>query len=450
MARQKSYYLCQNCGAKASKWIGKCPECNQWNTFVEEIVTSIAKQSAIKGKSEPRKISSIGEEGYSRYKTTIGEVNRVLGGGLVKGSVILIGGEPGIGKSTLTLQLALGINDHTVLYVTGEESEEQIKMRAERLGGVNDSCFVMNDSSCERIIETAKEFKPGLLIIDSIQTIRSETVESSAGTVTQVRESTYRIQEYAREYQVPVLIVGHINKEGNLAGPKVLEHIVDTVLVFENDATNTYRVIRSLKNRYGAAFEMAVFEMTGTGLIEILNPSDVLLSRFTDDRSGICISSFMGGNRSFLVEVQALVSSAVYGTPQRSATGFDTRRLNMILAVLEKKAGFRLAVKDVFLNIAGGMRVDDPAIDLAVSVAVLSSDLDLSVDINYCFAGEIGLSGEIRPVNRLDSRIREAERVGFSKFFTSSYGLEKLKQKDYKISMIGVKDIKDLMKQVFK
>ena len=416
MAKTKTVYICSNCGADSPKWLGKCPNCGEWNTYVEEVVakeTSAAKRPVPSGLSErgqarPVLLRDITAEKEDRLDMKDQELNRVLGGGLVKGSLVLIGGEPGIGKSTLVLQTILKLHDLKVLYVSGEESYRQLKMRADRLAPESQNCLILCETNLEQIFVQAQNIQPDLLIIDSIQTIFTELVESSPGSVSQVRECSAAILKYAKESGVPVLLIGHINKEGSIAGPKVLEHIVDTVLQFEGDQHYMYRILRSIKNRFGSTAELGIYEMRQEGLREVSNPSELLLTQNHEGLSGVAIAAAIEGIRPFLIETQALVSSAVYGTPQRSATGFDIRRMNMLLAVLEKRAGFKLAQKDVFLNIAGGLRVNDPAIDLAVLAAVLSSSLDISIEPGACMAGEVGLSGEIRPVNRIEQLIMEA------------------------------------------
>ncbi len=377
------------------------------------------------------------------------EFDRLLGGGIVPGSMILIGGEPGVGKSTLALQIALRIKNLKILYLSGEESAEQIRIRADRIGKVHDQCMILNDTWLENILVHLEQSPPGLVIIDSIQTLYSEHLDSSPGTITQIRDCTTRIMKYTKDRGIPVILIGHINKEGNLAGPKVLEHIVDVVLQFEGDRHYSYRILRASKNRFGATSELGIFEMTGSGLREISNPSEILLSHGDENMSGISIAATLNGNRPFLIEVQALVSSAVYGTPQRSCTGFDTRRLNMLLAVLEKRAGFRLGAKDVFLNIAGGLKVDDPAIDLAVTVAILSSSAEIPVDKSYCFAAEVGLSGEVRPISRIEQRITEAEKLGFKNIFISKYNKKGLDPSKYKISVKFVSKVEEVFKLLF-
>lgn len=453
MAKIKTIFVCQNCGAEASKWIGRCPSCSEWNTYVEEIVeknTSLTKPSLRITESKPELLDKITTEADPRIDTQNSELNRILGGGLVPGSVVLIGGEPGIGKSTLALQIALKMPGHKPLYISGEESLQQIKLRANRIGHSNPSCYILCETSFEKIMHYLKELNPGIVIIDSIQTLFTDVIESSPGSVSQVRECAAGLLRYAKETSTPVFLIGHINKEGSLAGPKVLEHIVDTVLQFEGDQNHIYRILRSSKNRFGSTSELGIFEMQNTGLREVLNPSEILINHHEEDLSGIAIAATIDGIRPFLIETQALVSTAAYGTPQRSSTGFDTRRLNMLLAVLEKRAGFRMAVKDVFLNIAGGIKVTDPAIDLAVISAILSSGTDIPIGSEVCFSGEVGLSGEIRPVNRIEQRISEAEKLGFNKIFISAAHKKNLNQSKQHIEIVFISKIESLIKMVFR
>ncbi len=432
MAKTKTSFFCQNCGAQASKWIGKCPSCGQWNTYVEELVEPVSKSlkswDLLSGKerktASPKLLSDISLTAESRMVLPDKELNRVMGGGLVEGSITLLGGEPGIGKSTLLLQLALQLQKASVLYISGEESEQQIRMRAERIGYAKTNCYILTETSTSSIFAHIAQLKPGLVIVDSVQTLQSGLIESSPGSVSQIRECAAEFLRFAKESGIPVLLIGHITKDGSIAGPKVLEHMVDTVLQFEGDRHHIYRILRSLKNRFGSTAELGIYEMMGSGLKEVENPSAVLISRKDESLSGSAIACTMEGLRPLLIEAQALVSSAVYGTPQRSATGLDLRRLNMLLAVLEKRCGFKLGAKDVFLNITGGLRIEDPAIDLAVICAVLSSNEDLAVNPHFCFAGEVGLSGEIRPVNRIEQRIKEAGKLGFEKIFCSRYKLQ--------------------------
>lgn len=452
MSRQRTQYVCQGCGAQSAKWIGRCPACGEWNTYTEEIIQAAVprQKSTFKTASNLQAITDIRPVSRERMKTGLEEFDRLLGGGLVPGSMVLIGGEPGIGKSTLALQIALLLNNRKVLYLSGEESAEQIRLRADRIGKLHENCLVLNDTYLENILNQVANTVPDLIIIDSIQTIYTDQLESSPGTVTQIRESASRILQYTKDKGIPVILIGHINKEGHLAGPKVLEHIVDVVLQFEGEQHYSYRILRASKNRYGATSELGIFEMTGKGLKQILNPSEILLSHRDENMSGVAIAATLNGNRTFLIEVQALVSSAVYGTPQRSCTGFDVRRLNMLLAVLEKRAGFHLGVKDVFLNIAGGIRVDDPAIDLGVIVAILSSSAEIPLGKETCFAAEVGLSGEVRPVSRIDQRIAEAEKLGFQYIFVSKYNQKGLDISKYQIGIKFVGKVEDVFKQLFK
>lgn len=457
MAKTKTVYVCSHCGADSLKWLGKCPNCGEWNTYVEEVVAKevpSAKRPVPSGLSErgqarPVLLRDITAEKEDRLDLKDQELNRVLGGGLVKGSLVLIGGEPGIGKSTLVLQTILKLHDLKVLYVSGEESYRQLKMRADRLAPDSQNCLILCETNLEQIFVQAQNVQPDLLIIDSIQTIFTELVESSPGSVSQVRECSAAILKFAKESGVPVLLIGHINKEGSIAGPKVLEHIVDTVLQFEGDQHYMYRILRSIKNRFGSTAELGIYEMRQEGLREVSNPSELLLTQNHEGLSGVAIAAAIEGIRPFLIETQALVSSAVYGTPQRSATGFDIRRMNMLLAVLEKRAGFKLAQKDVFLNIAGGLRVNDPAIDLAVLAAVLSSSLDISIEPGVCMAGEVGLSGEIRPVNRIEQRIMEAEKLGFSRILIPYNNLKGFDTSRCRIQIVQVRKVEEAFRQLF-
>jgi DNA repair protein RadA/Sms len=420
----KTTYVCQSCGNQFPKWIGRCSSCGEWNTIIEELVTTgktSNSQFLPKSTSKPVTLSSITLEREHRIDTLNGEFNRVLGGGLVPGGLVLLGGEPGIGKSTLVLQIALQIASLKVLYVSGEESLQQLKLRANRITGDNANCYFLCETSLENVLIHIENEHPDLVIIDSIQTLTTENAESSAGSVTQIRECTSGIMKLAKTENIAVILIGHINKEGNLAGPKVLEHIVDTVLQFEGDRNYLYRILRSVKNRFGSTSELGIFEMRQDGLHQVANPSEMLLSSHNEGLSGTATAASIEGLRSFLIEVQALVGSAAYGTPQRSATGFDIRRMNMLLAVLEKRAGFKLMAKDVFLNIAGGLRVDDPAMDLAIIAAVLSSNFDIAIGKQVAFAGEVGLTGEIRPVSRIEQRITEAQKLGFKEIYLSRY-----------------------------
>ncbi len=457
MAKTKTVYICSNCGADSPKWIGKCPNCGEWNTYVEETVVKESPAArrgaaAFSSSTKPRPVllHDISAEKEERLDMKDEELNRVLGGGLVRGSLVLIGGEPGIGKSTLILQTVLKLPELRVLYVSGEESSKQLKMRADRIDPDNQNCLILCETNLEQIFAHVENVKPDLLVVDSIQTVFTENVESSPGSITQVRECSAAILKYAKESGVPVLLIGHINKEGSIAGPKVLEHIVDTVLQFEGDQHYMYRILRSIKNRFGSTAELGIYEMRQDGLRQVSNPSELLLTQNHEGLSGVAIAAAIEGIRPFLIETQALVSTAVYGTPQRSATGFDIRRMNMLLAVLEKRAGFKLAQKDVFLNIAGGLRVNDPAIDLAVLSAILSSSLDISIETGVCMAGEIGLSGEIRPVNRIEQRIMEAEKLGFSRIIIPFNNLKGFNASPKsRIEIVQVRKVEEAFRQLF-
>lgn len=451
MAKVKRAFFCKNCGYEAPKWMGKCPSCNEWNTFTEEIISSSKEPAGFKSNKTNRKptlVQTIKIKKETRIKLSDQELNRVLGGGLVPGSLILFGGEPGIGKSTLMLQMALSHPTLKTLYVSGEESEQQLKMRAERIGYDNPQCYVLAETDIEAIFKQIENLSPDLVLIDSIQTLYSPLLDSTPGSVSQTRECAGQMMRFAKTTQTPVILIGHITKDGSLAGPKVLEHMVDTVLQFEGDRNFVYRLLRTVKNRFGATNELGVYEMVQEGLSEVANPSKVLISENRDDLSGVAIAPILEGIRPVLIEVQALVSSAVYGTPQRTSTGFDLRRLNMLLAVLEKRAGFRLAAKDVFLNLTGGIKVDDPALDLAVAAAILSSNEDIALMQMTCLAGEIGLSGEIRPVSRIDQRILEAEKLGFERIIVSSFN-KGLSKKRYTIEVIKVSTIEDTISTLF-
>lgn len=457
MAKPKSSYFCQSCGYESAKWLGKCPSCSQWNTFVEEIVEkgsskvpSWKTSSATHRSNVPSQVSTIVSSTEQRLSTSDQELDRVLGGGLVMGSVTLIGGEPGIGKSTLMLQLALNIENKKVLYISGEESEQQIKMRAERITTTPKAdCYILTETSTQNIFKQIEILEPEIIIVDSIQTLHSAHIDATPGSVSQVRECTAELLRFAKETDTPVFLIGHITKDGTIAGPKILEHMVDTVLQFEGDRHHIYRILRSIKNRFGAAAEMGIYAMNSTGLREVSNPSEILLSQRDEELSGIAISATLEGARPMLIETQALVSIAAYGTPQRSATGFDTRRMNMLLAVLEKRCGFKLSTRDVFLNIAGGIKVEDPAIDLAIIVAIISSHEDIAVSSKNCFAAEVGLSGEIRAVNRIDQRILEAQKLGFDKIFVSKFNLKGLVMEKYSIEVIGISKIEDVLSILF-
>lgn len=452
MAKLKTFWVCQSCGVTSPKWVGRCTSCGEWNTYIEEI-EAVGKskadtQTINRLLDKPLTLAEIETGKMDRFPTGNSELDRVLGGGLVPGSIVLLGGEPGIGKSTLVLQVALTIHNKLVLYISGEESLEQIKLRSTRLTGLNESCLFLSETSLENILMQIDNVKPDVLVIDSIQTISTEQIESSAGSVTQIRECTAGIMKKAKTLGIPVILIGHINKEGSIAGPKVLEHVVDTVLQFEGDRNYMYRILRSSKNRFGSTSEMGIYEMRADGLREVSNPSELLLSTEHQGLSGTVVSAAIEGVRPFLIEVQALVSSAAYGNPQRSATGFDLRRLNMLLAVLEKRAGFKLNAKDVFLNIAGGIKVSDPAIDLAVISAVLSSNFDKAVDYRVCMAGEVGLTGEVRPVNRLEQRIGEAEKLGFSAILVPAAN-KGIPASNGKIKIIKVRNVTEALKALF-
>ena len=452
MAKPKTSFFCQNCGTQYAKWLGQCKSCNEWNTIVEEIIQKEEKRnwkqssSEIKKTNKALKINDISLDKEDRITTNNKEFNRVLGGGIVKGSMLILGGEPGIGKSTLLLQIALTI-PKKVLYVSGEESQSQIKMRAERLNNSNTNCLILTETNTQNIFKVIEKTTPDVVVIDSIQTLHTEYIEASPGSISQIRETTAELMKFAKETATPVLLIGHITKDGNIAGPKILEHMVDVVLQFEGDRNHTYRILRANKNRFGSTAELGIYEMQHIGLREVENPSEILISQKEDDLSGTAIAATLEGLRPLMIEVQALVSTAVYGTPQRSATGYDTKRLNMLLAVLEKRAGFRLGAKDVFLNIAGGIKVDDPAIDLAVICAILSSNEDDAIPQDFCFAAEIGLSGEIRPVNRVGQRILEAEKLGFHKIFISKF--TKISKTNSTIKIIKVAKVEDVFANLF-
>ena len=449
--KAKTVWFCSNCGNEYSKWMGKCPACGEWNTMVEKEVVTGKRPLAVSVPGAGRKpmpLKDVSTTAEDRVSLGSAEVDRLLGGGIVKGSLVLMGGEPGIGKSTLSLQIPLSCPSLKVLYVTGEESVKQVKMRADRLGGDASNCLIYSETLMDNIIAEAEEAAPDLVIVDSVQTMYCQNVESTAGSVTQVKEVASALLRFAKGSGIPVILIGHITKEGAIAGPKVLEHIVDVVLQFEGENRGPYRVLRSIKNRFGSTAELAVFEMTGAGLRQVANPSELLIPQHEDGLSGTAVSAMLDGNRPFMFEVQALVSSAVYGTAQRSATGFDVRRLNMLLAVLERRAGFKLSQKDVFLNMAGGLRITDPACDLAVVVAVLSSNFDYAIPNDVCFAGEVGLSGEIRPVSQAERRAVEAARLGFKRIFVSSY--TRFDRKPEGIEVVKVADIPALVKSLFR
>lgn len=476
MAKDKTMYVCENCGQESPKWIGKCPACGQWNTFKEIKVSSdtrtMAARSAAKSvltasadRNRPLHLRDISAKDEPRISTGDGEFDRVLGGGLVKGSIVLLGGEPGIGKSTLTLQTILGMGERKILYVSGEESANQLKMRAERLTQhptpithhpspdthhpSPDTLLILTETSLEAIFEHIKEVQPELVIVDSIQTISTESADSSAGSIVQVRECASALLRFAKSSGVPVILIGHINKEGSLAGPKILEHIVDTVIQFEGDQQHLYRILRATKNRFGSTSELGIYEMRHDGLRQVSNPSELLLNSDHEGLSGVAISAAVEGVRPFLLETQALVSSAAYGTPQRSATGFDQRRLNMLLAVLEKRVGFKLMQKDVFLNIAGGLRVTDMAMDLSVIAAVLSSNVDTPIEQGWCMAGEVGLSGEVRPVARIEQRIGEAEKLGFTDIIIPRQNMQGLDTQKFTIKLHPVRKVEEALRLLF-
>lgn len=457
MAKLKKSYFCTSCGNESPKWLGRCPACGEWNTYTEELVapkssrndrTSFGYSTGLE-RNRPIPVKQVERSNFERIDLLNNEVNRVLGGGLVPGSLVLLGGEPGIGKSTLALQIAVRMADTPILYVSGEESPEQIKMRADRLGIQNEQCLLLSETSLENILMQLTETAPRLVVIDSIQTLYSERVESSPGSISQVRECAAMLLKYAKESRVPVLIIGHITKEGSIAGPKILEHIVDVVFQFEGDSNTAYRILRSIKNRFGATNEIGVFEMRNEGLREVDNPSEILVSHYDEPLSGIAIGATIEGVRPFLLETQALVSTSAYGTPQRSATGVDYKRLNMLLAVLEKRLGFKLGTKDVFLNLAGGFKVADTGLDLAIIAAIISSGLDVALDADICFAGEVGLSGEVRPAARTEQRVSEAARLGFKTIVVSGYARKALSHTPKGIEIIYVNRVDELARRVF-
>ncbi len=457
MSKTKSAFFCQNCGYESAKWLGKCPSCNEWNTFVEEV---IVKGSDKKEKDEWRDyngmdklktipLSQVSSAEEKRIVTTDAELNRVLGGGIVAGSIVLVAGEPGIGKSTLFLQDGLLLQGVTTLYISGEESEQQIKMRADRLGIKNEDFYLLTETNTQTIFKEVKKLKPQLLIVDSIQTLQSPFVESGPGSISQIRECAAELQRFAKETSTPVFLIGHITKDGNIAGPKILEHMVDTVLQFEGDRNYTYRILRTIKNRFGSTAELGIYEMTSEGMRMVSNPSEILITQKEDQLSGIAIAATMEGMRPLLIEGQALVTQSVYGTPQRTVTGFDLRRLQLLLAVLEKRGGFHFGVKDVFVNIAGGLKVEDPSLDLAIVTALLSSYEDVPVNHLYCFAGEVGLSGEIRAVNRIEQRIAEAEKLGFEKIIVSKYNTKSLGKQKFNIEVVPLGKVEELYQYLF-
>lgn len=458
MAKVKTAYFCQVCGYESAKWAGKCPSCGQWNTMVEELIQKETKKAGNDwdsyhengGSSKKTKhLNEVETKDRSRLMTIDEELNRVLGGGIVPGSLVLVAGEPGIGKSTLFLQMGLQLKDVITLYISGEESDEQIKMRADRLGITSENFYLLTETSTQVIFQEIKKLKPQVIIVDSIQTLESSFVESSPGSVSQIRECAAEFQQFAKETSTPVFLIGHITKEGSIAGPKLLEHMVDTVLQFEGDRHYAYRILRTLKNRFGSTAELGIYQMNDTGMSPVTNPSEILITQKEDDLGGVAIAATIEGQRPLLIEVQALVTQSVYGTPQRTVSGFDTRRLQLLLAVLEKRGGFHFGVKDVFLNLAGGLKVEDPSIDLAVLAALLSSYEDTAIPHDVCFAGEVGLSGEIRAVNRIDQRIAEAEKLGFNKIIVSKYNQKGLNKKKHNIEIILMGRVDEMYRYLF-
>ena len=457
MSKIKTAFFCQNCGYESTKWVGKCPSCAQWNTFVEELVqkekaTGKTDWNNFNGDNSPKKTRQLSEvitKEHPRIVSGDAELNRVLGGGIVPGSIVLIAGEPGIGKSTLFLQIGLQLQNITTLYISGEESEQQIKMRADRIKKSNDNFYLLTETSTQTIFAEIKKLKPQLIIVDSVQTLQSPFIDSSPGSVSQIRECAAEFQQFAKETNVPVFLIGHITKEGSIAGPKILEHMVDTVLQFEGDRHYAYRILRTLKNRFGSTAELGIYQMNDDGMHAVTNPSELLLTQKEDQLSGIAIAATIEGLRPLLIEVQALVTQSVYGTPQRTVSGFDLRRLQLLLAVLEKRGGFHFGVKDVFLNIAGGLKVEDPSIDLAVLSALLSSFEDVAIPHNVCFAGEVGLSGEIRAVNRVEQRIAEAEKLGFEKIIVSKYNQKGSSKQRYAIEVITMGRVEEMYRHLF-
>lgn len=456
LAKNKTSFFCQNCGYESAKWLGKCPSCSQWNTFAEELVTKEdsnksewRQESARSRVTKAKALNEIESSSERRINAQDEELNRVLGGGIVQGSLVLIGGEPGIGKSTLMLQVGLQLKRMRVLYVSGEESDQQIKMRAERLGDTSENFLILTETNTKTIFQVVEQLQPELVIIDSIQTLYSPQLESSAGSVGQVRQCAAELMKFAKETNTPVFLIGHITKDGAIAGPKVLEHMVDTVLQFEGDQHLAYRILRTTKNRFGSTSELGIYEMLGTGLREVSNPSEILISQRDGQLSGVTIGASIEGNRPLLIEIQSLVSPASYGTPQRTPTGFDQKRLNMLLAVLEKRCGFRMGTQDVFLNMAGGIKVEDPAIDLAVCISIISSMEEIAVSDKICFAAEIGLGGELRAVNRIDSRISEAEKLGFNEIYISRYSQKALDLSKSKIQVKSFSKLTDVFSDLF-
>lgn len=457
MSKVKTAFFCQNCGYESAKWSGKCPSCNEWNTFAEEIIQKENTKSANnnwEGYTEEKNertvlLKNIKSSEEKRIITADAELNRVLGGGIVPGSIVLVAGEPGIGKSTLFLQVGLHLKDIVTLYISGEESMQQIKMRADRLSAKNDNFYLLTETNTQTIFQEIKKLKPQLVIVDSVQTLQTPYIESSPGSISQIRESAAELQRFAKETNTPVFLIGHITKDGNIAGPKILEHMVDTVLQFEGDHHYAYRILRTIKNRFGGTAELGIYEMTGDGMRGVVNPSEILITQKEDQLSGIAIAAAIEGMRPLLIEVQALVTQSVYGTPQRTVSGFDLRRLQLLLAVLEKRGGFHFGVKDVFLNIAGGFKIEDPSIELAVLCALLSSYDDTNVPMNICFAGEVGLSGEIRAVNRIEQRIAEAEKLGFEKIILSKYNQKSLSKQKFNIEIVTVGKVEEVYTLLF-
>ena len=456
MAKTKTTYFCQNCGANSPKWIGKCPSCGEWNTYVEEVVTKSGSASQKEvweengaERKKPKRIQEIVFDDQQRIRTGSGELDRTLGGGIVPGSLVLIGGEPGIGKSTLLLQMTIRMKQAKTLYISGEESMDQIRMRAERIGIQSENCFLLPETSVNEILNQANQLKPDLLVVDSIQTLFLDSVESSVGSVTQVRECTGKLMKFAKQTNIPVFLIGHVNKDGAIAGPKVLEHMVDTVLQFEGDRHLAYRILRTTKNRFGSTSELGIYEMRESGLREVTNPSEVLISPRDGYLSGVGIGATLEGNRPLLIEVQSLVSPATYGNPQRSTTGYDVKRLNMLLAVLEKRLGVRLSSQDIFLNIAGGIRVNDPALDLSICASIFSSFEDQPIPSSVCFSGEVGLGGEIRAVNRIESRITEAAKLGFEEMYLSKYNVKGVDLKKFNIKVKAFSRLSDAFEDLF-
>jgi len=457
MSKTRTAFFCSNCGHESAKWVGKCPSCSEWNTFVEEVIvkgdekqlTDWKQFSGISGGLRTISLQDVASGEEKRIITADAELNRVLGGGIVLGSIVLIAGEPGIGKSTLFLQASLQLKNIVTLYISGEESEQQIKMRADRLKVTNEKFFLLTETNTQSIFKEIKKLKPQLVIVDSVQTLQSPYIESAPGSISQIRESASEFQRFAKETNIPVFLIGHITKEGSIAGPKILEHMVDTVLQFEGDRHYAYRILRTLKNRFGSTSELGIFEMTGEGMKEVSNPSEILITQKEEQLSGVAIAATMEGIRPLLIEVQALVTQSVYGTPQRTNTGFDLRRLQLLLAVLEKRGGFHFGVKDVFINIAGGLKVEDPSIDLAVLSALLSSYEDVPLPMHICFAGEVGLSGEIRAVNRIEQRIAEAQKLGFEKIIVSKYNTKGLGKNKFSIEVVPLGKVEELYQYLF-